>query len=42
MNNLSVAQLDELKKSDKRPSWLKSAEDTASKSCLKANPKTQV
>jgi hypothetical protein len=42
MNNLSVAQLDELNKSDKRPSWLKSAEETASKSCFKASPKTQV
>ncbi len=42
MSNLSAAQLDELNKSDKRPSWLKSAEDAASKSCLKTAPKTQV
>lgn len=42
MNNLSSAQLDELNNSDKRPSWLKSAKHSASKSCLKPTPKTQV
>jgi hypothetical protein len=42
MNNLSASQLDELNKSDKRPAWLKPAEDIASKSCLKPAAKTQV
>lgn len=41
MNSLSAAQLDELSKDNKRPAWLKPAEDAASKNCLKPEPKTQ-
>lgn len=41
MNNLSTAQLTELNKGNKRPTWFKAAEDTASKSCLQSMPKIQ-
>jgi len=41
MKNLSSTQLDELNKNSQKPGWLKTAEDTASKSCLKIGPKTQ-
>lgn len=42
MGTLSSTQVDELNQSNKRPAWLKSAEDLAGKSCLKMEPKTQV
>ena len=41
MNNLSATQLNELNKGNKRPAWLKAAEDVASKSCLQSMPKIQ-
>jgi hypothetical protein len=41
MNNLSATQLNELNKGNKRPTWFKSAEDAASKSCLQSMPKIQ-
>lgn len=40
-STLSSTQLDELLKTNQSPKWLKSAEATASKSCLKPVPKTQ-
>ena len=42
VSNLSSTQLDELSKGSKSPKWLKSAEDSASKACLKpsATPQT--
>ena len=40
--NLSPSQLEELNQSKKNPSWFKSAEDSASKACLKLNNTTQV
>lgn len=40
-NSLSSAQLDELNKGNKSPTWFKSVEDSASKSCLKPEAKTQ-
>jgi hypothetical protein len=42
MNNLSSAQLDELSKGNKIPKQFKSAEDSASKACLKPISTTQV
>jgi hypothetical protein len=42
LNNLNSSQLDELNNSNKRPPWLKPAEDSASKACLKPAPTTQV
>ncbi len=42
MTNLSSAQLKELNHSGDRPAWLKSAEQSASKICLKEGPKTQI
>lgn len=41
INNLTTSQLNELNKSNKRPTWLKSAEDSANKSCLQSLPKVQ-
>lgn len=41
INNLSATQLNELNKSNKRPTWFKSAEDLANKSCLQSVPKIQ-
>jgi len=42
MTNLSPAQLKELDQGKNRPDWLKAAEQSASKACLKESPKTQV
>jgi hypothetical protein len=42
LNNLNAAQLDELNSGNKKPSWLKPAEDSASRACLKPSPATQV
>ena len=42
MTNLSSAQLKELNHGGDRPTWLKSAEQSASKACLKEGPKTQI
>lgn len=42
LNNLNAAQLDALNSGNKKPSWLKPAEDSASKACLKPAPTTQV
>jgi hypothetical protein len=40
-SNLSSTQLEELSKGNKSPKWLKSAEDSASKACLKPSSTTQ-
>lgn len=40
-NNLSSNQQEELNKGGKAPKWLKSAEDSASKACLKHGMTTQ-
>ncbi|MBU3594201.1 hypothetical protein ICN42_08855 [Polynucleobacter sp. 71A-WALBACH] len=42
MTNLSSAQLKGLNHSGDSPAWLKSAEQSASKVCLKEGPKTQI
>jgi hypothetical protein len=41
MSNLSASQLNELNKGNKKPVWLKPAEDAAQKSCLQSMPKIQ-
>ena len=41
MSNLSTSQLSELNKGNKKPAWLKPAEDAAQKSCLQSMPKIQ-
>ncbi len=41
VSNLSSTQLEELSKGNKSPKWLKSAEDSASKACLKPGSTTQ-
>ncbi|MBU3613673.1 hypothetical protein ICN46_02010 [Polynucleobacter sp. Latsch14-2] len=41
VSNLNSTQLDELSKGSKSPTWLKSAEDSASKACLKPSSTTQ-
>lgn len=41
VSNLNSAQLDELSKGGKSPKWLKSAEDSVSKACLKPSSTTQ-
>ena len=41
VSNLNPTQLDELSKGGKPPKLLKSAEDLASKACLKPSPTTQ-
>jgi hypothetical protein len=42
LNSLSATQLDELNSGNKKPSWLKQAEYSASRKCLKPSPATQV
>ncbi|MBU3611396.1 hypothetical protein [Polynucleobacter sp. MG-27-Goln-C1] len=42
MTNLSPAQIKELNQSEGRPAWLKAAEQSASKACLKEGPGIRV
>ena len=42
LNGLNSAQLNELNKGNPLPKWFKSAEESASKSCLKPISNTQV
>ena len=42
MTNLSPAQIKELNQSKNRPAWLKAAEQSASKACLKEGPGIRV